>query len=117
MDREIKFRVWDEKYKSYVLWDEIRTTRMLSVFVNKNNRSAPWMTLEQYINKQDKHGADIYEGDILSIVSRTDSYSVIWSTGYCAFIFLGVQSSELITANRYSDIEIIGNLHTMVRGK
>ena len=73
MNREIKFRVWDEKYNQ---WDTSPVTIHPAESVVKQGR-----VIQQFTGLKDKHGKEIYEGDIVEYNS--------WTTGSYGSKFTG----------------------------
>ena len=69
MSREIKFRAWDgEKIDHEPTFGE---TSFGGSYVNSFNNDFQKRIFMQYTGLLDKHGKEIYEGDILGFVLRT----------------------------------------------
>ena len=125
--REIKFKVYDKTEKKIFKLDTAHDTfnfydGMASYYNLQNGSGGDEYVLLQNIGIPDRHGVDIYEGDILGIQyeNGNDLYVVEW--GDMGFLIIRVQrrrngkTSEcnIIMQNRgaiqdYSDI--IGNIY------
>lgn len=71
--REIKFKVWDIKYKEMLVGHQM-TANGNGEF-NNNPQRVPL----QYTGIKDKKGNEIYEGDIVR-VGKNNNYEIIWVT-------------------------------------
>ena len=62
MNREIKFRVWDEVSEKMLNWNEFLDTNMKNTFIAPESTG---LILMQYTGLDDENGKEIYEGDIV----------------------------------------------------
>lgn len=132
--RELKFRIWDKKQKTYhcKLPHNASGIFYLSsngvLFSDFGNSVAPEVRqddfiIEQYTGLKDKNGKEIYEGDILddhSGVSIVEfSTEDVGSCGCCVPEFWG--TGFIISKNTSPlNCEIIGNIHEnpeLLKGK
>lgn len=125
MSREIKFRAWDEKRKTYrefgtykfgLLLDDhegvMESTGYDSYDSPCNFESlSDHIILEQYTGLKDRNGKEIYEGDIMhSEQWNPKSYVVIFEDG--AFGFSAPSVPYYMNSLHYLEkFEIIGNIH------
>jgi len=108
MNREIKFRVWDEKYNQ---WDTSPLTINPAESVVKQGR-----VIQQYTGLTDKNGKEIYEGDILNI-SRdiVDKARVVETESHSDEVYYGTDGFWLkgrFVHRRIADwdVEVTGNI-------
>ncbi len=125
--REIKFRVYDRKYKEISLVAKLDFSNGYVITIPHNVLRIEGCDLMQYTGLKDRNGKEIYEGDILK--SSSDSighiYRVVWEGAsywlekgkdkdYMAFRLdtyedHGYQKS--IEGNNIAVVEIIGNIY------
>lgn len=61
MNREIKFRIWNDYDKKMIHWNELLGNNLANIFTIPSYDK--W--LMQYTGLDDKNGKEIYEGDIV----------------------------------------------------
>ena len=120
--RKLKFRAWDEKNKRWA-------TDGGNIFIDEDgdtheyikNGFEPWLQycpgliIEQYIDRKDRNGKDVYEGDIFYSQYHDAYYEVVFHERYLGFFALTNNKNVCHTDQELPvhdlQIEIIGNIH------
>lgn len=99
--RELKFRGWDKNNK--VWWSNYATGNALVLTQDK----ASGVVFQQYTGLKDKHGTEIYEGDVV----RNDDGGTNTVDWLEAGFFVG-GTSLYVLSEVLKQLEVIGNIYS-----
>jgi len=108
MKREIKFRVWDKKYKRFIYNDpHISLDLRGNVYNLQNGEGGEAYELSQSTGLKDKKGRLCYENDIVQWYDKYD-----YSTPHdVVSLLVGTYGTDFLKFLLYTDFEIIGNIY------
>lgn len=108
MNREIKFRVWNDYDKKMIHWNELLEKNLANIFTIPSYNK--W--LMQYIGLHDKNGKEIYEGDILKSIQWNDIY-LVKQIGIAYYLCRKGKNgfNKITTWNNAEKSEVIGNIY------
>lgn len=112
MNREIKFRAWDEVSEKMLNWNDFLDTNMKNTFIAPESTG---LILMQYTGLHDKNGKEIYEGDI--VVDKEDEVmgEITWNEEEASFYFSILYENGTYEEEKLNDwasvLEVIGNVY------
>ncbi len=114
MNREIKFRVWDNTIHSFVSQDTLKEIFGLDLFnISQNSKK---YTIQQFTGVLDKNGKEIFEGDLIKNNSHNNEICEIgyFTDIYASFGYRGIDCKgdfyHLHSYKSGKDFEVIGNI-------
>ena len=115
MNREIKFRAWDEVSEKMLNWNDFLETNMKNTFIAPESTG---LILMQYTGLHDKNGKEIYEGDIVYCQTKYGKAKAIIKfidgkfVAYWDSILTHPQNGHCIACYEINKrFEVIGNIY------
>jgi uncharacterized phage protein (TIGR01671 family) len=108
VNREIKFRAWDNELDC--MNTDIQKETVLGEWLEEKER----FTVMQYTGLKDKNGVEIYEGDILEHAYGIKA-RVVFVVEHAAFLAHYIINDnaeyDYLEESRMKDVEVIGNIY------
>lgn len=104
MNRDIKFRIWNDYDKKMIYWNELLKSNLANIFTIPSYNK--W--LMQYTGLHDKNGKEIYEGDIVKYENMTGKI-MFFNGSFIMSNFEETEEWELGVINE--ELEIMGNIY------
>ncbi|MCF0070264.1 YopX family protein [Dyadobacter sp. CY261] len=127
MAREIKFRGWHIPTKKMIDLKKITPLALDAGLQHQDGLFLPFsgdVVLEQYANRKDKNGVEIYEGDIVKLhnnieITKEEYWFPVYEVQYVNLGFdlkyvgggMNPQSQMFHFAHYFKSFEVIGNIH------
>lgn len=120
MNREIKFRIWNDYDKKMIHWNELLEKNLANIFTIPSYDK--W--LMQYTGLHDKNGKEIYEGDIVLLdcyyyeePAFDGEFKVIYDDINGMWLLVDLENKDRgfafgeIRSYYKAEIEVIGNIY------
>ena len=118
MSRKIKFRSWDKILK-IMSYNPVNAINFNGQFLLNDGKfhdiNKTDYILMQYTGVVDKNGKEIYEGDIVKIMQKTETFfdKVIYDNHLCSFRFEGLSDycDFCDWLREGAEFEVVGNIY------
>lgn len=105
MNREIKFRAWQD---DQMLQQPMSGNYALTRFIGFLYEDAPIM---QFTGLKDKNGKEIYEGDFVKFFKDTERIEVIEFRAFCFTVGKNLNFRLQELYDYYGTMEVVGNIY------
>lgn len=116
-----KFRVWSNELNMMISSDELKFTYkngeivdVISTLVSLTTPLSNYV-LEEYVNKNDEYGIEIFDGDVVYFTDCYENDVVVWDEDNLRYFFK--ESWEPVSEFKPSELRVIGNIHDMVKNR
>ena len=102
MNREIKFRAWDDVSEKMLNWNDFLDTNMKNTFIAPESTG---LILMQYTGLHDKNGKEIYEGDLVQQFNIKENGIIEYKYGQfgikCLGMFWNIHPTKIVVVRKY----------------
>jgi uncharacterized phage protein (TIGR01671 family) len=116
--RKLKFRAWDKKEKKWICvgFHIIGEVTVFDMLGNRKLEDFNDIEITQFTGLLDKHGKEIYEGDIVEGFGG-EKYKVVWEDNWSRFVFENFDEEDYSYDPADNEncsqhyLEVIGNIY------
>ena len=114
-----KFRVWSNELNMMLDSSNLKFTyengEIIDIVSTLISLTAPLSDyiLEEYVNKNDEYGIEIFDGDVVYFTDCSEADVVVWNEANLQYIFK--ESWESVSEFEPRELRVIGNVHDVVK--
>ena len=113
MDNRFKSRIWDKRRERYLSESDCYLACSGDIILIGEDMAdlEPWYIAELCTGKKAIRNKIIFEGDIITLFTRSDKYKVSYEKEKCIWILTGIHSGAVTGFYRDSPMEVVGTVH------